>query len=264
MSKLQILCATMHQNDFSKIKEMNIRCDVVFANQADRMEKQVMEFDGHQAQMITTDTRGVGVNRNIAMLHADGDVLLFADDDLIYDDHCEARVLQAFEEHPDADVIVFELDFTKEGQVYFQRRHKAGKLSIVEALKYGTCFMAVRRVSITRANIWFHTEFGGGCRYSSGEDSLFLRDCFRKKLKIYKYKYCLGQCRKDDSSWFEGYTEKYFTDKGVWLSCAFPVSGGLLVPLLAYKWRKQNPEFGIWKIARLMQSGFRKGKKGLK
>ena len=34
MSKLEVLCVTMHQKDFSKIREMNINADVVFANQA--------------------------------------------------------------------------------------------------------------------------------------------------------------------------------------------------------------------------------------
>ena len=74
MSKFQILCVTMGQTDFSKLEQMNIHSDVIFANQADRTEKQVLEFDGHTAQMITTDTRGVGKNRNIALLHADADV----------------------------------------------------------------------------------------------------------------------------------------------------------------------------------------------
>ena len=31
MATFEILCVTMHQNDFSKIKEMNIHSDVVFA-----------------------------------------------------------------------------------------------------------------------------------------------------------------------------------------------------------------------------------------
>lgn len=33
MSKFELLCVTMHQKDFSKIQEMNIHSDVVFANQ---------------------------------------------------------------------------------------------------------------------------------------------------------------------------------------------------------------------------------------
>ena len=36
MSELQVLVATMHQRDFSLVEKMNIRCDAVIANQADR------------------------------------------------------------------------------------------------------------------------------------------------------------------------------------------------------------------------------------
>ena len=57
MSKFEILCVTMHQNDFSKIKEMNIRSDVVFANQCDHTNYEELEFEGHIAKMISTQTK---------------------------------------------------------------------------------------------------------------------------------------------------------------------------------------------------------------
>jgi len=107
MTMFEILCVTMHQRDFSKIREMNIHSDVVFANQADRTEKQQIEFEGHTARMITTDTRGVGINRNTALMYAQGEICLFADDDVTYDDDMEQRVLAEFDSHPDADVMIF-------------------------------------------------------------------------------------------------------------------------------------------------------------
>ena len=70
MSKFEILCVTMHQNDFSKIKEMNIHSDVVFTNQCDHTSYEEIEFDGHTAKMISTQTRGVGKNRNLAITAA--------------------------------------------------------------------------------------------------------------------------------------------------------------------------------------------------
>ena len=110
MSKFQILCVTMHQKDFSKINEMNIHSDVIFANQADSTGKDVLEFDGHTATMITTETRGVGVNRNIALMYADADICLFADDDVTYVDDMERMVVSEFEAHPDADVMIFHVE----------------------------------------------------------------------------------------------------------------------------------------------------------
>ena len=110
MSKFEILCVTMHQTDFSKIQQMNIHSDVFFANQADRTALETLEFDGHKARMLTTDTRGVGVNRNMTLQYAQGDICLFADDDVTYCDDMEQRVLAEFDAHPDADVMIFHLD----------------------------------------------------------------------------------------------------------------------------------------------------------
>lgn len=80
MSKFEILCVTMHQKDFSKLEEMNIHSDIVYANQCDCTSYEELEFDGHIAKMISTETRGVGKNRNIALMYASADVcsLLFS------------------------------------------------------------------------------------------------------------------------------------------------------------------------------------------
>ena len=75
MSEFEILFVTMNQNDFSKIKEMNIHTDVVFANQCNHTSYQEVEFEGHKAKMISTQTRGVGINRNLASMYTK--VLIF-------------------------------------------------------------------------------------------------------------------------------------------------------------------------------------------
>ena len=45
MSEFQILCVTMHQNDFSKIKEMNVHSDIVYANQCDHTSFEEIKFE---------------------------------------------------------------------------------------------------------------------------------------------------------------------------------------------------------------------------
>lgn len=251
----EVLVATMHQTDFSKIEEMNIQSDVVFANQADWQAYSECTFAHGKARMITTDQRGVGRNRNLAILYAKGDILLFSDDDMVYEDGYAEQVLHAFEENPEADVIVFSLDYAKDGVIYERTRHATGKLPVWKCLKYGAARIAVRREAIEKANIFFHTQFGGGCKYSSGEDSLFLMDCYHKGLQVYTNAYCIGYTQKNESTWFEGYTEKYFRDKGTWLACAMPRLCRIAAPLLAIKWRNQNKAMGIVKKWRLMSEG---------
>ena len=106
MSKLQVLVATMRQSDMSIAEKMNISCEAVIANQAGRNEftETVGEFG--RIRMISTDTVGVGLNRNIALFASDSDIILFADDDVVYNDDMPQNVIDAFRENPKADVII--------------------------------------------------------------------------------------------------------------------------------------------------------------
>ena len=225
MSKFEILCVTMHQTDFSKLKQMNIHSDVFFANQADRTALETLEFEGHTARMLTTDTRGVGINRNMTLQYAQGDICLFADDDVTYDDDVEARVLAEFETHPDADIIIFHLDAgNTRKQVSYP---KTKKCTGAYRMPWGAVRVAFRRKSVQKANVWFTTLFGGGCIFPSGEDSMWLTDARRKGLTFYVSKETIGKIDMGDSSWFTGYDEKFYFGKGAFYQATHPRAFGL-------------------------------------
>ena len=217
---VEVLCVTMHQTDFSKYKEMNLSTDVVFANQSDRMSCEETSINGHTAKMITTLTRGVGKNRNIALLYATGDILLFADDDVRYQDDYADQVRRAYGKHPDADMIVFSIEYTKNGTVFHKVLNRDRRLGLKGGLKNGTCVYSVRRESLAKANIWFSTLFGGGTEFAHGEDTLFFLEASRK-MRIYGSSYSLGFCAKDTSTCFSGYNAKYIFDQGVLYAAAF-------------------------------------------
>lgn len=220
MSKFEILCVTMHQKDFSKIKEMNIRSDVVFANQADRTEFSELKFEGHTARMITTDTRGVGINRNLGLIYAQGEICLFADDDMTYYDGMEQRILEEFSSHPDADIIIFNVDSTgKRIPKKYSRTRKSNRFS---PKTWGTYRIAFRRNSIKKANLWFTTLFGGGCVFPSGEDSIWLTEARRHGLVIYISKETIGTVSHETSTWFTGYDEKFYFGKGAFYQAVHP------------------------------------------
>lgn len=255
MNRLQVLVATMHQKDLSIVEKMNIRCSVVVANQADRNEILV---DG-DLKMITTTTRGVGLNRNIALLASDGDILLFADDDVVYNDDMPQAVTAAFQENPQADVLIFGMDMVKNGSVYERRHLKKHRLFVFNAMRFGTCRMAIRRQSLLRANVFFHQNFGGGCPFSSGEDSLFLKACFDRGLKVYSHEYVLGTCDKDTSTWFVGYNEKFFYDKGILMRCLFPRIPHLMALYFAIRFKRPT-DIKVGQRIRLMLEGVRYSK----
>ena len=233
MSRFEILCVTMHQKDFSKIEQMNIHSDVVFANQADRTSFEEKEFDGHLARMITTDTRGVGINRNLALTYAKGEICLFADDDVTYNDDVEERVLAEFEAHPDADVIIFHLDTDSDRkQIKYNETKKCSRFC---KMPWGGVRIAVRLNSIRKANVWFTTLFGGGCIFPSGEDSMWLTDARKKGLTFYVSKETIGSVSFETSTWFSGADEKFYYGKGAFYQALHPKTKYMWMLYLAFR-----------------------------
>ena len=255
MEELQVLLATMNRHDFSIAKTMNISCGAIIANQSDY---ESIDTQGN-LKMITTRTRGVGLNRNIALLAATSEFVLFADDDMVYYDGMPEAVVAAFRDNPDADVLIFGLDIVKNGAVTEKRRPQKKRRHLWNSMRFGTCTIVARREALLRHNISFHQCFGGGCQFSSGEDTLFLKACFDHKLRVYSHDYVLGTCSKDTSTWFTEYGEKYFYDKGVLVRYLFPGMYFLMVPYFAISFKRQT-ELGVLRRIRLMYAGVRGGK----
>lgn len=256
--KLEVLVVTMGRSDLSLAEKMNIRQDALIANQCGKWDFDEAQTQYGTVRMLSSDTVGVGTNRNLALALSQGDILLFADDDLVYYDDLR-EVIRAFEELPQADVIAFSLDQTKNGEIFRRYRHPVRRCHTWNCLKFGGCVLAVRREAYLRANLSFSRLFGGGCPYSSGEDSLFILDCIRKGLKFYSHSYVLGRTGKDESSWFTGYNKKYFYDKGALIAAAFPHTGFLMRWYFALHYRKKT-DLSVLECVRLM----RRGQKGFR
>ena len=249
---VEVLVATMGQENCSLAEKMNIGTSVVIANQCRQWNYQ--ESDRGRVRMLSTDTKGVGINRNLALQMSKADILLFADDDVTYYDGTLQGVKDAFRQFPDADVIFFGIDMTREGEVFDKRRNNVRRLHLWNALRYGTARMAIRREAVIKHRLAFSTLFGGGCPYSSGEDTILIRDCFRSGLRVYAHDYVLGTCAKDSSSWFVGYNEKYFFDRGAMLACAFPKAKHLLKWYFAYNFSRKT-DIPVKNIIRQMNRG---------
>ncbi len=213
--------------------------------------------------MVTTQTRGVGINRNMALLYADGDYLLFSDDDLEYVSGYEKIVEQAFERLPRADAIIFNVITV--GYDYGRRKNKKIKrIRWYNSFNYGTARIAVRRNSVKRENIMFSTNFGGGTKFSAGEDTLFINSMLRKGLKIFTYPVVIATVDQSTSTWFKGYNDKFYYDKGALFSAISKVWAKPLC--LQYLIRhKQHKESGIsfFRAYKLMKQGI-KGYKTLR
>lgn len=220
--ELEVLVAAVDENVIMLAEHMNIRTAAVICNQCHEVSTKSFERKGREIRCWSFDERGVGRNRNNALMRARGDLVLFGDEDIVYSDDYEEKVLAAFAAHPSADIIMFNVTAAAGRRTYENTRWK--RVRWYNYGRYPTYAMCCRRESLWKANIWFSLMFGGGARYGNGEDSLFLHDCLQKGLRILAAPVCIGyeQARpNNESTWFHGYDEKFFCDRGALYCCLY-------------------------------------------
>ena len=199
--------------------------DAIIINQCDRTGFHRFVYKEYTIEWYDTQTRGVGISRNLAILHASADILLFADDDMVYKADAAKKIEEAFQQNPSAALIAFNID--NEEKIFLSNK----RLRLYSAMGFGTYRYAVRRDILLKNRIMFSLLFGGGATYSCGEDTIFIVDFFKRKLKCYSCTSVIGANTHGESTWFKGYSEKFCYDKGVLMRQIFGTLG--IVPLVA-------------------------------
>ena len=175
--------------------------------------------DDQTIRMISTNSIGLSKSRNLALAHATGDIGILCDDDVIYYNDYEKIILNAFSEIEDADIIIFNID-----PINFDGKVK--KITQLRKLpknkSHSSVRIAFKLEALQRNQLWFNTDFGAGSKYSSGEESILLRQAQKRGLKIYEYPATIAQVDFSDSTWREGYNKKYYYDKGAFTAAAYP------------------------------------------
>ena len=211
--KIQLLVSAVDKDAAALIRQMNIQTDAVMVNQCDRYGYEEIENHGHKVQVFSMPERGVGLSRNTALLHASGDVCVFLDEDIVLAKDYEAQIQGAYAKLPDADMILVNVKVAPARRTYWNEDiHRINRRNYG---RYPAYSITAKREALLRANVHYSLLFGGGAKYSNGEDSLFLKDCLRAGLKIYSHTICIGEETERESTWFSGYHEKFFRDRGV-------------------------------------------------
>lgn len=211
--KVQLLVAAMNQDPRSLAEKMNISSDAIIINQCDREDYEDFAWRGREVKCFSFPERGVGKSRNRAFARADRDICLFSDEDIVYEDGYEEKIAAEFLKNPKADMIVFNVEVEKERQTYHITERK--RVHFYNCGRYGAVSFAVRTKKLLKSGVFFSTLFGGGAKYSNGEDSLFLMEFMRMGYRVYTAPVTIGREEQSASTWFNGYHDKFFFDRGV-------------------------------------------------
>ena len=210
---LQTLVSCVNQDVKNLPGKMNLGSDAVIVNQCGANGYEEFVYDEHHIQVYHMSDRGVGLSRNTVLLHSTADIILFSDEDIVYREGYAQQILDAFKKRPQADILFFNMEVTAERATYFTEAEK--EVRWYNSGRYPAYSIAVRRERLLAKNVWYSLLFGGGAKYSNGEDSLFIWECLKKGLKAYALPVLIGKEVPRPSTWFNGYNEKFYFDRGV-------------------------------------------------
>lgn len=261
---LQVLLSAMHLDDESYIDSLNITSDCVVINQCDRekdqniVRKNILGIE-QKVKYIETKDRGLSRSRNMAIYNASEDICIFCDNDVEYVDNYQEIILNAFDTHKDADLIVFYIKRKEKPQPNFADERRMDYLSV---LKIFSPEIAFRREAVS--DIKFDEKFGAGSnKYIMGEENIFLYDCLKAHKKIYYVPTKIAELREVESTWFSGYDERFFISRGANYAAMTRLFSLLLILQFAVRKTKEyKDEMSIFGALKYMLKGRREYLKG--
>ena len=223
--ELEVLVSAVNEDPAALAEKMNLQTQALNVNQCDQFAYREFSIGERRIRAFSMAERGVGLSRNTALMRAQGRICLFSDEDIVFAPGYEKTVLEAFDQNPDADVITFNFKVDPSRATYYNTSR--GRIRWYNYGRYPTYAVAARREALLRSGVSFSLLFGGGARYSNGEDSLFLHDCLKRGLHLYAHTAQIGEEVYRKSTWFKGYDRKFFLDRGVLYHYLYGIMAGL-------------------------------------
>lgn len=256
---LEVLVTTMHATNFDKYNEMNLQTDAIIANQADHCSYEETIINGHTVKMITTNTRGTSINRNMALSYATADYIMFADDDMIFENNYLAIIENEWKKKDKIDAIRFRSDSLDPSRpLSTTKQKKFTHASYTKIIHGGVCALVVNRKVLLKKNILFAIGYGPSQDISNGEDSIFLKQIHRNIKNFYTTNSLIANIKREDSTWFRGYTEKYFYNVGYLHSALYGRLAYLSTLRRAYKFsKKKEINYTLCEMFRFMKKGIK-------
>ena len=254
--KIVSLVSAVDQNIRQMIEGMHPETDAVVVNQCDTEGDKTFSVCGITVRQIDMRERGVGLSRNTCIDHApDCDVILFTDEDIIYDEGYSGLIAKEYEAHPEADAILFNVRVCEARRTYWNEDY--ARVRFYNYGRYPAYSISIRHDKLMASGVRFPLDFGGGAKYINGEDSVFLHDLLKAGVRIYRTPVCLGEETERESTWFKGYDERFFVSRGALYVRLYGENAIPRAILFLVRHKYMYEEIGFSEAYRLMKRGMR-------
>lgn len=207
--RLEVLLSCMHQQGDGLIRASGLTGDVVVINQCDREGYAEYRTEKGTVRMYSVRQRGVSRSRNLAVEMAAADICLLCDDDEEFLPGYEKKILDAYGEIPQADVLIFKM--VNRPPSFPDRMVR---LRFPLTLRVSSWQISFRLEKLRTSGIRFDEHVGAGSGNGAEEELKFLLDCEKAGLRIYYVPVEIASVAQEKSTWFHGFTEEFFVNRG--------------------------------------------------
>lgn len=262
MMNIEVLVTTMNSDGFSLLKKMNIRSNVVIANQCEEVSLKEGEISGYNYVIVNSKTKGLSRNRNTAITYSRGDILLFCDDDMILVDDYVEIISKVFQSNSKVDAVKFYCRSQNDLRpLSFIQPKRFKKASISNIMSAGVVALAIKKSVLIKNNFRFHEDLGAGTKHQFGEDSLFLKQLIDSGIGVYISPIFLATVKQENSTWFAGYNDLFFYNAGYVYWILYKQLSFVVSLRRALKMRKNNNcKLSFLQMMKQMKKGIRDAK----
>ena len=187
VSDIEILIATMNRDDLGFLEVMFSKTDVtkyniLIINQT-TTEKQ-LHTTSRTIKVINVLEKGLSKSRNLALRSATKKLVVFTDDDVVFEANFDTTIINAFNDYPNFDGFRFPFQM-KEGVV--AKKYSStfqSQLSAFDILNTSSVELVFKKEAIQSARLHFDENFGLGSPFYMGEEAIFVFDAKKKGLKM--------------------------------------------------------------------------------
>ena len=214
--KLEVLISLMNvknKEEFEKILEKNnITGNVCAVNQV-KSEADIWNLEEENKRLYSYKEKGASRSRNRLLEKAQGDICIFADDDMVYNDNYQEVILSEYEKNKNAEIFIFNI---KSKNVEREKIKKiyGKKIKFLDIMRIRTSEITFKKEIIKKYNVKFEENFGPNGFFKKGDETIFVYDIYKKYCDVHNSKTCIGYVEHPKSTWFEGYNKKYMYDQG--------------------------------------------------
>lgn len=202
-------------------------------------------------RIVKNEATCLSGNRNAAFEAARGDILLIADDDLLFTAKGLKGVIDAFAARSSMQMVLFRNESS--GKAYPAREVGLGR-KLPKGYYVSSVEIALRRECLRDPRLRFPEDFGLGARYGCGEEEIFVAAAIRRGLDVRFIPHTV--CRHEGESTGSGHSLSKTTMKGFGATIALlhPLSAAFRLPLKALRLAADG-KAGFFRALAAMGSG---------